>query len=58
MMAPAVHAVLMPSASLMPSKATPIVATVVHELPDSKETKAQMTQALTRKNWGDMICTP
>lgn len=50
MMAPAVHAALMPSASLIPRSATPMVATVVHELPESTETREQMTQALTRKN--------
>jgi hypothetical protein len=50
MIAPAVHAVLMLKASLMPSKATPMVAMVVHELPDSSDTKAQMKQALAKNN--------
>ena len=58
MMAPAAQASEMPRAWLMPKSATPMVAIVVHELPESTETKAQMMQALTRKNCGDMICTP
>ena len=55
MMAPAVHASLTPNACPMPSRATPMVAMVVHELPDSSDTRAQMMQALTRKNLGDRI---
>ena len=58
MMAPAVHASDMPNALPMPSSATPMVATVVHELPDSNDTNEQMMQAVTRKNLGDSICTP
>ena len=58
MMAPAVQASLMPKALPMPNSATPIVATVVHELPESSETSAQMIQALTKKNLGDRIWTP
>ena len=42
----------------MPNKATPMVAIVVHELPESREINAQMIQAQTRKNRGDKICTP
>ena len=58
MMAPAVHASETPNAWPMPSKATPMVAIVVHDEPDNSEIKAQMMHDDTRKNWGDMICTP
>ena len=58
MMAPAVHASDMPNAWPMPNSATPMVAIVVHELPDSSDTKAQMAHALTRKNCGDRILIP
>ena len=42
----------------MPNSATPMVAIVVQELPESSEINAQMMQALNRKNFGDKICTP
>ena len=35
-----------------------MVAIVVHELPESSDTSAQMMHADTRKNCGDIICTP
>ena len=57
-MAPAVHPSLNPSALPMPMSATPIVATVVHELPVITETMALIAQAETRKTWGLMICIP
>ena len=56
--APAMTPSLNPSAFPIPSKATPIVAIVVHELPIIKETKAQMTQAVRRKTFGLIILTP
>ena len=55
MMAPAVQASLIPRACPMPNSATPMVAMVVQELPESNEISAQMMQALTRKNRGDRI---
>ena len=58
MMAPAAHASDMPSAWPIPNRATPMVAIVVHELPDSTDINAQMTHADTRKNWGIISCTP
>ena len=58
MMAPAVHASDMPSAWPMPMNATPMVAIVVHELPESTDTSAQMMHEVKRKNWGEIICTP
>ena len=57
-MDPAVHASLAPKACPMPSKATPMVAIVVHDEPDSSDTSAQMTHDDTRKNYGDITCTP
>ena len=57
-MAPAVHASGTLRASPIPSKAMPMVAMVVHELPDISDTNAQMTHVLTKKKRGDMICTP
>ena len=58
MMAPAVHACETPKASPTPSNATPMVAMVVHELPESNDTSEKMMQAVTKKNRGDRICTP
>ena len=58
MIEPAVHASGTSSASPIPRSAIPMVAMVVHELPDMIDTNAQMTQVLTRKKRGDMICTP
>ena len=57
-MAPAVHPSLKPSALPMPIRATPMVATVVHELPVITETMALMRQLVMRKTWGLMICMP
>ena len=42
----------------MPMNATPMVAIVVHELPESTDTSAQMMHEVKRKNWGEIICTP
>ena len=57
-MAPAVHPSLKPSALPMPISATPMVATVVQELPVITETRALMRQLVIRKTWGLMICIP
>ena len=48
----------MPNAWLIPNRATPMVAMVVHELPIMTETMAQITQAVTRKNRGEIIWMP
>ena len=56
--APAVHATEMPSASPIPISATPMVAMVVHELPVMTETRAQMRHVMKRKNLGLMIWMP
>ena len=42
----------------MPSRATPMVAIVVQELPVITETMAQMMQHDARKNRGVRICNP
>ena len=47
-----------PEAFPIPSKATPIVAIVVQELPIVTETNAQMMQAVRRNTLGLMILTP
>ncbi len=52
MIAPAIIASLKPSALPMPSRATPIVATVDHELPVETDTTAQMITAAKRKILG------
>lgn len=57
-MAPAVNASGTLSALPMPSKAMPIVAIVVHDVPVMSDTKAEMMQAHGRKREGVMICTP
>ena len=57
-MAPAVHASETPKACPIPNSATPMVAIVVHELPDDKDTRAQMAHDDTRKYCGDINCTP
>ena len=57
-MAPAVHPSLKPSAFPIPIRATPMVATVVHELPVITETMALMRQLVMRNTWGLMICMP
>ena len=56
--APAIIPSLNPCAFPMPSKATPIVAIVVHELPTVTETNAQITHAVRRNTFGLMILTP
>ena len=58
MIAPATSPSLNPSAFPMPSRATPIVAIVVQELPIINETRAQMTQAVKRNTFGLIILTP
>ena len=58
MIAPALHGAGTPSAVPMPRSATPIVATVVHDVPVINDTMAQMMQAHARKRWGFMILTP
>ena len=58
MIAPALHGAGTPSAVPIPKSATPIVATVVHDVPVSRDTMAQMMQAHTRKRCGFMIFTP
>ena len=58
MIAPALHGAGTPSAVPIPRSATPIVATVVHDVPVIKDTMAQMMQAHARKMLGFMIFTP
>ena len=58
MIAPAIIPSLNPKAFPIPSKATPIVAIVVQELPIVMETNAQMMQAVRRNTLGLMILTP
>ena len=58
MMAPAVHGIEMPSACPIPMSATPMVAIVVQELPDSTDTNAAMIHAVNRKKVGERICRP
>ena len=58
MIAPAIIPSLKPWAFPIPMRATPIVAMVVHELPIITEMKAQIIHAVTRKIFGEMICTP
>ncbi len=57
-MAPAVQPSLKPSALPMPMRATPMVATVVQELPVITDTMALMRQLVMRNTWGLMICMP
>ena len=57
-MAPAVNGSGMPSALPMPSKAMPIVAIVVHDVPVITDTSEEMMQAHGRNNDGVIICTP
>lgn len=47
MIAPAVIAVDTPSTSAIPTRPTPMVAAVVHELPMDNATTPQMTAAAT-----------
>ena len=58
MIAPAITPSLNPSAFPMPSRATPMVAIVVQELPIISDTNAQITQAVTRNILGLIILTP
>ena len=58
MIAPALQGAGTPSAVPIPRSATPIVATVVHEVPVISDTIAQMMQAHARKRWGFIIFTP
>ena len=58
MMAPAISPSLNPCALPIPSRATPMVAMVVQELPIMTDTTAQMMQAVARNTFGEMICTP
>ena len=57
-MAPAIQPGENPNAVPMPSKAIPIVAMVVHELPVSTETNAQMMHAANKNAVGWMIFIP
>ena len=58
MIAPAVHPGLNPCAEPMPTRATPIVAMVVQELPVITETRPQITQAAARKMPGVITFMP
>ena len=58
MMAPAIHPASNPMALPMPSRATPMVAMVVQELPVMTETMAQMMQHEARKKRGERMCRP
>ena len=58
MMLPAIHPSANPCALPMPIRATPMVATVVHDEPIIRLTKAQSRELLTRKTSGRMICMP
>ena len=56
--APATTASFIPIALPIPSKATPMVATVDHELPVAILTIAPTTTAVTRKSFGLMMFNP
>ena len=58
MIAPAIQPSEYPCASPTPIKATPIVAIVVHELPVTIATMAQITHATARNRLGCMIRRP
>ena len=58
MMAPAIMASLKPRALPIPSRATPIVATVDQELPVETDTREQITTAAKRKILGWSISSP
>lgn len=58
MMAPAIHPSENPCALPMPSRAMPMVAIVVYELPVITDTKAQIMHVEARKKLGWMICIP
>ncbi|OPZ56577.1 MAG: hypothetical protein BWY89_01060 [Bacteroidetes bacterium ADurb.BinA012] len=58
MIAPAIIASLNPRAFPIPSSATPMVATVDHELPVLTDTRAQMTTAANRNILGWSISRP
>lgn len=57
-MAPATTASLRPMAFPIPSKATPMVATVDQLLPVATLTMAPTTTAVKRNSFGDMISSP
>jgi hypothetical protein len=57
-MAPALRAEGTPSASPIPSRAIPIVAIVVHEVPVITDMREEMIQAHGKNTAGDIICTP
>ena len=52
MIAPAIHPSSYPCALPIPSRAIPMVAMVVHELPVITDTIAQITQVETKKKVG------
>ena len=58
MLAPAIHPASNPCAFPIPSKATPMVAMVVQELPVMTETMAQMRQQDAKNIWGVSVCNP
>ena len=58
MMAPATQPSLKPSALPTPMSATPMVATVVHELPVISETTQDTRHAVTRNTFGLMMSMP
>ena len=57
-MAPAIHPSSNPNARPMPIRATPMVATVVHDEPVKSEMTAQMTHEASRKIDGWRILSP
>ena len=58
MMAPAIHPSLSPEAVPMPTRATPTVPTVPHELPVASESKPQITHAANKNIPGSRIWSP
>ena len=54
-MAPPIRPLLIPSALPIPKRAIPTVAIVDHELPEAKETIAQMIHAANRNIFGFRI---
>ena len=58
MMEPAIQPSSKPWALPMPIRATPMVATVVHDDPIIRLTSAQRILLLTRNTSGRMICMP
>ena len=58
MIAPPTNPSEIPNALPIPSNAIPIEPMVAQELPDAKETMAQIIQVATRNIFGFRICKP